>query len=243
MLILIIIMKYSHGDNLGSQNESLGQVVNPCLLHNNQEIEYLDKTERRGLCKDCLQVAQDSHHEILSVADVKDDVDALLVQLEGNTAQMLARKTEAMQLNRQKLARIEADRKNFIAEQQKKVNELHNYLDEKLRCIVAEYNKAIEGDLTKVKNNLDRCEEKAQEHKIFISEVQSMRQTFGKKVIPNFIDNVSKSANMLNYYNHLKTLNSTETHTMVYPNHREDYHPVFDLDINKEIEILANKFR
>lgn len=70
-----------------------------------------------------------------------------------------------------------------------------------------------------------------------------MKQTFGKRVIPSFIDNVRKSANMLNYYNHLKTLNSTETHTMVYPTHKEDYHPIFDLSINKEIEILANKFR
>ena len=166
-----------------------------------------------------------------------------MVQLEANTSQMLAKKTEAMQINKQKLQRIEGDRKGFIAEQQKKVNELHNYLDEKLRCIVAEYNKAVEPDVIKVKNNLDRCEEKAQEHKIFISEIQTMRQTFSKRVIPNFIDSVRKSANMLNYYNHLKTLNSTETHTMVYPTHKEDYHPVFDLDINKEIEILANKFR
>jgi hypothetical protein len=124
-----------------------------------------------------------------------------------------------------------------------KINELHNYLDEKLRCIVAEYSKATEPDIVKVKNNLDRCAEKAQEHKIFISEIQSMRQTFSKRVVPNFSENVRKTSNMLNYYNHLKTLNSTETHTIVYPTHKEDYHPVFDLDVNKEVEILANKFR
>lgn len=100
--------------------------------------------------------AQNSHHEILTVNDVKLDVNDLLVQLESNTSQMLARKTEQMQVNRQKLQRIETDRRGFIAEQQKKINELHNYLDEKLRCIVAEYNKAIEPDVVKVKNNLDR---------------------------------------------------------------------------------------
>ena len=156
---------------------------------------------------------------------------------------MLARKTEAMQVNRHKLQRIEADRREFTATQQRKVNELHNYLDEKLRCILAEYSKAVEPDVTKVKNNLDRCEEKAQEHKIFISEIMSLKSTFSKRFIPNLIDNVSKSANMLNYYNHLKTLNSTETHTMVYPTHKEDFHPVFEIDVNKEVEILANKFR
>jgi hypothetical protein len=156
---------------------------------------------------------------------------------------MLSNKTQLIQSNRQKLNLIEADRRSFIAEQQRKINELHNYLDEKLRCIVAEYNKAVEPDLTKVKNNIDRCEEKAQEHKTFISEIQGMREVFSKKVIHNLLDNVSKSANMLNYYNHLKTINSTETHTLVYPNHAEDYQPVFDIDTNKEIEILANKFR
>jgi hypothetical protein len=95
----------------------------------------------------------------------------------------------------------------------------------------------------KVKNNLDRCAEKAQEYKIFISEIQSMKQTFTKRVVPNFAENVRKTSSMLNYYNHLKALNSTDTHTIVYPTHKEDYHPVFDLDVNKEVEILANKFR
>jgi len=30
---------------------------------------------------------------------------------------------------------------------------------------------------------------------------------------------------------------------MVYPDHKEKYAPVFKLDVDKEIEILANKFR
>ena len=167
----------------------------------------------------------------------------MLVQLESNTMKMFAQKKELIQLNKQKFQNIESDRKNFIADQQKKINELHNYLDEKLRCLIAEYNKAVEPDVTSVKNILDRLEEKAQEYKIFILDIQTMLKTFSKNVIPNFIDNVSKCANMLNYYNHLKTLNSVETYTMVYPNHKRDYHPVFDMDVGKEIEILANKFR
>lgn len=156
---------------------------------------------------------------------------------------MFSQKKELIQLNKQKFNNIESDRKNFIADQQKKINELHNYLDEKLRCIIAEYNKAVEPDVTNVKNILDRLEEKAQEYKIFILDIQTMLKTFSKNVIPNFIDNISKCANMLNFYNHLKTLNSVETYTMIYPNHKRDYHPVFDLEVGKEIEILANKFR
>lgn len=57
--------------HVGHANESIGNVTNPCPLHNNQEIEYLDKTEKRGLCKDCVREAHDSQHEILDISDVK----------------------------------------------------------------------------------------------------------------------------------------------------------------------------
>ena len=80
--------------------EHFGQVMNPCPTHNNQEIEYMDKTERKGLCRDCVQSAVDLHHEILSVKDVKEDVNDLLVQLESNTMKMLAQKTEQISLNK-----------------------------------------------------------------------------------------------------------------------------------------------
>jgi hypothetical protein len=55
----------------------------------------------------------------MNVNNVKSDVNNLLVQLEANTVQMLARKTEAIHVNRQKLQRIETDRKGFIDEQKK----------------------------------------------------------------------------------------------------------------------------
>lgn len=156
---------------------------------------------------------------------------------------MFSQEKELLQLNKQKFNVIEGDRKHFISEQQNKINELHNYLDEKLRCIIAEYNKAIEPDVNNVKNTLYRLEEKAQEHKIFVLEIQNLIETFKKRVIPNFVDNISKCANMLNYYNHLKTLNSVDCYSTVYPNHKQDLHPVFNIDVGKEVEILANKFR
>jgi hypothetical protein len=138
---------------------------------------------------------------------------------------------------------IDNDKRNFIGEQQRKINELHNYLDDKLRCIIAEYDKAIASDVSEVKNNLDRIEEKAHENKIFITEIQTMRQLFSKQVIRNFMDKVSKTANMFNYYNYLKTLDSAEDYNVTYPNHTNEHYPYFDVDTNKEIEILANKFR
>lgn len=156
---------------------------------------------------------------------------------------MYSQEKELLQVNKQKFNVIENDRKHFISEQQNKINELHNYLDEKLRCIIAEYNKAIEPDITNVKNTLYRLEEKAQEHKIFVLEIQNLLEVFKKRVVPSFVDNISKCANMLNYYNHLKTLNSVDCYTTVYPNHKQDIHPVFNVDIGKEVEILANKFR
>ena len=48
---------------------------------------------------------------------------------------------------------------------------------------------------------------------------------------------------MLNYYNHLKTINSVDNYSTVYPNHKQDLHHVFNIDMGKEVEILANKFR
>lgn len=68
---------------------------------------------------------------------------------------MLSEKSAGSAENKSKLQNIESDKSLFIAEQQRKVNQLHNYLDEKLRSIIAEYEKATETDVTKIKNNVD----------------------------------------------------------------------------------------
>ena len=73
--------------------------------------------------------------------------------------QLLSEKTAQRSENAGRLSLMQGEKEAFIGEQQRKINQLHNYLDDKLRCIVTEYNKAVEGDFVQVKNNLDRLDE------------------------------------------------------------------------------------
>lgn len=57
------------------------------------------------------------------------------------------------------------------------------------------------------------------------------------------MDRVEKTGKLLNEYNHMKNIYSSDNFTMVFPNHKEEYAPIFQLDVDKEIELLANKFR
>ena len=61
-----------------------------------------------------------------------------------------------------------------------KINQLHNYLDDRLRTAINDYQKAIEPDLFKVKSNLNRLEDQISTNKLFIAEVQSIKREFGK---------------------------------------------------------------
>jgi hypothetical protein len=62
-------------------------------------------------------------------------------------------------------------------------------------------------------------------------------------VIKQVVERIDKTGKILNEYNHLKSLNTKDHFNMVYPDHKEKYAPVFKLDVDREIEILANKFR
>lgn len=84
---------------------------------------------------------------------------------------MLSDKTSGASEYWWKLEMIESDKSAFIAEQQAKINQLHNYLDEKLRSIIAEYEKATEIDVVNVKNNIDWYDEASMKQKLFINEV------------------------------------------------------------------------
>lgn len=69
-----------------------------------------------------------------------------------------------------------------------------------------------------------------------------LKNDFAGKTVPNVVSKIDKSGKLLNEYNHLKNLNSKENFSMVYPDHREQFAPVFKLDVDKEIEVIANKF-
>lgn len=54
---------------------------------------------------------------------------------------------------------IEADRQTFIEDQTNRINQLKNYLDDRLRTAICDYNKATEPDLYKVKAQMLQVED------------------------------------------------------------------------------------
>jgi hypothetical protein len=47
------------------QAESMASMKNPCRQHPLNEIEYICKSDKEGLCSDCVLVHEKLHHEIL----------------------------------------------------------------------------------------------------------------------------------------------------------------------------------
>jgi hypothetical protein len=148
------------------------------------------------------------NHEILSLNDTVEEVKGLIMGLEGNMLAMLSEKSSMAQENKNKLNIVEEDRAGFIAEQQKKVNQLHNYLDDKLRCIIAEYDKAIEPDYIDIRNNISRLDEQICENKAFISEIQTIKKGFEQQDIEDCVGKIIKTGKFLNYFNHIKHLST-----------------------------------
>ena len=62
----------------------LVEVVNPCPNHPDREVAFIDKTERVGLCGECISAQYRLRHEVLSVDDTVAEVKDVLLGLEGN---------------------------------------------------------------------------------------------------------------------------------------------------------------
>ena len=54
---------------------------------------------------------------------------------------------------------LKSDRESFVIEQANRVQQLKNYLDEKMRKAVAEFNKETEYDLFSIKGHMARLQE------------------------------------------------------------------------------------
>lgn len=65
-----------------------------------QEEEYFDDEDIKQLYNKNEASENDVMHEGMNINDVKSDVNDLLVQLEANTVQMLAKKTEAIHITK-----------------------------------------------------------------------------------------------------------------------------------------------
>lgn len=144
-----------HLDYDENDPSSISNLVNPCQKDMNRESIYFVKNTREAVCERCADDHIKLHHEVVEISDSINECQQTLMNVEANSLQMLSQKSALLGEDRKKLAMMEQDRRNFIAEQQQKVNQLHNYLDEKMRTMIAEYEKATEPDVVSAKNNID----------------------------------------------------------------------------------------
>eukprot|EP00347_Sterkiella_histriomuscorum_P008465 403344995 len=222
-----------------------GQVVNPCPQHIMNEIAFLDKTTKRGACSECIPELTKQNHELMPLNATVFEIRDVMMNLECNMLDLLRQRTALLNDNKNKMAIIETDQSQFVQEQQNKINQLHNYLEDRLRIATNDYQKAIEPDTFKVKSNLNRLEEQISMNKQFISEVQAIKREFdqGNTKIQNIVEKVQVAGNLLNQYNSLRSKQNDDQFETVYPNHLRDFLPVFEINTDKELEIMANKFR
>lgn len=108
-----------------------------------------------------------------------------MTNLESNLMNMIIDQRAMHSDNRNKIEQVDHDRANFVSEQQKRINQLHNYLDDKLRCIVRNFDRAVEKDRVVLKNNMSRLDERISDSKVFLTKVQGSRKTFGKENLIN----------------------------------------------------------
>jgi uncharacterized protein YaaR (DUF327 family) len=62
---------------------------------------------------------------------------------------------------------------------------------------------------------------------LFINEVKELKESFNEKRVGRIMDRVEKTGKLLNEYNHMKNIYSSDNFTMVFPNHKEEYAPIF----------------
>jgi hypothetical protein len=98
-----------------------------------------------------------------------------------------------LQDNKNKLNIIYNDQKAFEDETRVKINQLHNYLEDRFHVAINDFQKAILPDVSKVKANLARLEEQLLMNKRFISEVLTAKKEFGKLLFCNRYRNAEHS--------------------------------------------------
>jgi hypothetical protein len=144
-------------------------------MHRHNEIVYLDKTAKMGACEECLLKLVRAGHELMPIGKTVREVTNLLSQLEKKMTDLNTRKkTEKMEFQNS-LGVLKADRETFAIEQSNRVQQLKNYLDEKMRQAIADFNRATEYDLFRIKSNLARAEEHILEAGELMQKAQGLR--------------------------------------------------------------------
>ena len=73
---------------------------------------------------------------------------------------------------------LKADRETFAIEQANRVQQLKNYLDEKMRVAIAEFNRVTEADLFTIKGDMYRIQEHMSEAAELVTKASKLRLSF-----------------------------------------------------------------
>ncbi len=78
-------------------------ITNPCPNHYMNEVTYLDKTTRLGVCVECAPLLENMRHELLPIDTVVEEVSGIMLNLESNMRDMINHRGLLMQDNKNKL--------------------------------------------------------------------------------------------------------------------------------------------
>ena len=114
-------------------------ITNPCPNHYMNEVTYLDKTTRIGVCVECAPLLENMRHELLPIDTVVEEVRGIMLNLESNMRDMINHRGLLMQDNKNKLNIIYNDQKAFEDETRIKINQLHNYLEDRYHVAINDF--------------------------------------------------------------------------------------------------------
>lgn len=103
------------------------------------EITYLDKTTKVGVCNECAPALENMRHELLPIDAVIEEVRGVMLNLESNMRDLINHRSALLQDNKNKLNIIYSDQKAFEDETRIKINQLHNYLEDRYHVAINDF--------------------------------------------------------------------------------------------------------
>ena len=95
----------------------VGNVLNPCPQHPSNEISFLDKSRKMGVCSECVALSSSSSSELIPLTQTISEVQEVLLNLEANMLDLLRERTGQLSENKNKIQVIEGDKISFLTDQ------------------------------------------------------------------------------------------------------------------------------
>eukprot|EP00347_Sterkiella_histriomuscorum_P005524 403356287 len=266
------LMKKIHAQCQLEENTN-GKIMNPCFNHPLRPIKFICRDDQNGLCSECMIEHFSKDHNLLSIEDQIKHVQTVLLNLEQNLQEILKSKNNILKKHEAQIEFLNHSKRQFLAEQKQKIEQLKKYLDDRYLHIVCQYNLAYEKDLILNKNKIDTVSEKIHENMHHIKKIQKLRDEFitlandgesqqNHEDIKSFrggvpigdiqtieskiIKNFVKTGKFLDYYNYIKDKNQQKAQKnvqKVFTTHAIDSVKYLSINVEKEIQLLTKKFK